>query len=279
MKTMMTIHNTGEITWLSLPGLKMPGLRHGFSTRMGGVSSGYLSSMNLSFGVGDQRENVLENFSRISKAIGFPPEDLVLTNQVHEDRIRKVTGKDRGDGILRETVPGIDGLITNEPGVTLSVFFADCVPLLFYDPVKGVIATAHSGWRGTVKKIGARVVEMMKEDYGSDAADIRAGIGPSICRDCYEVSTEVYDTFSERFTRKQLEQFFEEGRPGHYQLDLWEANRIILNEAGIPYPQIHVAGLCTCCHSDQLFSHRATGGKRGVMGGFIRLENYGTTDS
>ena len=112
MKTMMTIHNTGEITWLSLPGLEMPGLRHGFSTRMGGVSSGYLSSMNLSFGVGDQRENVLENFSRISKAIGFPPEDLVLTNQVHEDRIRKVTGKDRGDGILRETVPGIDGLIS-----------------------------------------------------------------------------------------------------------------------------------------------------------------------
>ena len=279
MKTEMTIHNSGELTWLSLPGLEMEGIRHGFSTRKGGVSKGYLSTMNLSFNVGDQKENVLENFARIGSAIGFSPEELVLTDQVHEDRIRLVTAKDRGDGILRETARGIDGLITNEPGVTLSVFFADCVPLLFYDPAKKVIATAHSGWRGTVRKIGARVVEMMRDHYGCNAADLHVGIGPSICSDCYEVSREVYHAFSEEFTRGQLEIIFRDGRPGHFQLDLWEANRVILKEAGIPGQQIHVAGLCRCCHSDQLFSHRASGGKRGTMGGFIRLENYGTTDS
>lgn len=265
------INEKNGVVYLTFPKLAAAGVRHGFSTRMGGVSKGYLGTMNLSFTRGDREENVRENFRRIADAIGFREEQLVFSAQVHETKIRKVTAANRGEGITKETAPGIDGLATDEADVPLYTSYADCVPLLFYDPQKKVIAMAHSGWRGTAARIGAKMVHFMEKEYGSRAENIIAAVGPSICRKCYEVSEDVAQAFREAFRPEQFPLLFDEKGQGKYQLDLWEANRIILTEAGILPEHLDVTDLCTCCNHDKLFSHRASHGKRGNMGCFMCL--------
>ncbi len=268
-----TITNEKDgVVYLTFPKLAAAGVRHGFSTRMGGVSEGDLASMNLSFTRGDDPENVRENFRRIADAIGFRAEDLVFSAQVHETELRKVTAENRGEGIVRETVPGVDGLATNEPGVPLYTSYADCVPLLFFDPEKQVIAMAHSGWRGTAARIGAKMVRFLEREYGSRAENIIAAIGPSICRNCYEVSEDVAQAFRESFSPGQCAQIFDAKENGKYQLDLWEANRMILTEAGILPEHLDITDLCTCCNHGMLFSHRASHGRRGNMGCFMCLD-------
>lgn len=266
------INEKNGVVYLTFPKLAAAGVRHGFSTRMGGVSKGYLGTMNLSFTRGDREENVRENFRRIADAIGFREEQLVFSAQVHETKIRKVTAANRGEGITKETAPGIDGLATDEADVPLYTSYADCVPLLFYDPQKKVIAMAHSGWRGTAARIGAKMVHFMEKEYGSRAENIIAAVGPSICRKCYEVSEDVAQAFREAFRPEQFPLLFDEKGQGKYQLDLWEANRIILTEAGILPEHLDVTDLCTCCNHDKLFSHRASHGKRGNMGCFMCLD-------
>ncbi|CVI73907.1 peptidoglycan editing factor PgeF [Eubacterium sp. An3] len=266
------INEKNGVVYLTFPKLAAAGVRHGFSTRMGGVSKGYLGTMNLSFTRGDREENVRENFRRIADAIGFREEQLVFSAQVHETKIRKVTAANRGEGITKETAPGIDGLATDEADVPLYTSYADCVPLLFYDPQKKVVAMAHSGWRGTAARIGAKMVHFMEKEYGSRAENIIAAVGPSICRKCYEVSEDVAQAFREAFRPEQFPLLFDEKGQGKYQLDLWEANRIILTEAGILPEHLDVTDLCTCCNHDKLFSHRASHGKRGNMGCFMCLD-------
>lgn len=266
------INEKNGVVYLTFPKLAAAGVRHGFSTRMGGVSKGYLGTMNLSFTRGDREENVRENFRRIADAIGFREEQLVFSAQVHETKIRKVTAANRGEGITKETAPGIDGLATDEADVPLYTSYADCVPLLFYDPQKKVVAMAHSGWRGTAARIGAKMVHFMEKEYGSRAENIIAAVGPSICRKCYEVSEDVAQAFREAFRPEQFPLLFDEKGQGKYQLDLWEANRIILTEAGILPGHLDVTDLCTCCNHDKLFSHRASHGKRGNMGCFMCLD-------
>ena len=266
------INEKNGVVYLTFPKLAAAGVRHGFSTRMGGVSKGYLGTMNLSFTRGDREENVRENFRRIADAIGFREEQLVFSAQVHETKIRTVTAANRGEGITKETAPGIDGLATDEADVPLYTSYADCVPLLFYDPQKKVVAMAHSGWRGTAARIGAKMVHFMEKEYGSRAENIIAAVGPSICRKCYEVSEDVAQAFREAFRPEQFPLLFDEKGQGKYQLDLWEANRIILTEAGILPEHLDVTDLCTCCNHDKLFSHRASHGKRGNMGCFMCLD-------
>ena len=266
------INEKNGVVYLTFPKLAAAGVRHGFSTRMGGVSKGYLGTMNLSFTRGDREENVRENFRRIADAIGFREEQLVFSAQVHETKIRKVTAANRGEGITKETAPGIDGLATDEADVPLYTSYADCVPLLFYDPQKKVVAMAHSGWRGTAARIGAKMVHFMEKEYGSRAENIIAAVGPSICRKCYEVSEDVEQAFRKTFWPEQFPLLFDEKGQGKYQLDLWEANRIILTEAGILPEHLDVTDLCTCCNHDKLFSHRASHGKRGNMGCFMCLD-------
>lgn len=266
------INEKNGVVYLTFPKLAAAGVRHGFSTRIGGVSKGYLGTMNLSFTRGDREENVRENFRRIADAIGFREEQLVFSAQVHETKIRKVTAANRGEGITKETAPGIDGLATDEADVPLYTSYADCVPLLFYDPQKKVVAMAHSGWRGTAARIGAKMVHFMEKEYGSRAENIIAAVGPSICRQCYEVSEDVAQAFREAFRPEQFPMLFDEKGQGKYQLDLWEANRIILTEAGILPEHLDVTDLCTCCNHDKLFSHRASHGKRGNMGCFMCLD-------
>ena len=228
--------------------------------------------MNLSFSRGDEPERVRENFRRMAESIGFSEENLVFSMQTHTTNVRRVGKEDCGRGLLRPVgYRDVDGLVTNEPEVVLATFYADCVPLFFMDPVRHCIGLSHSGWRGTVGKIGKVTVETMTREFGSDPKDILAAVGPSICQDCYEVSEEVIGLFRENFVEELWPKLFYGKENGHYQLNLWEANRSIFEEAGILPEHITVTDVCTACNPELLFSHRASGGKRGNLAGFLGL--------
>lgn len=264
----------GDVEYLTFPLLEETGLvRHLFSTRMGGVSEGYFSSMNLSYTRGDRKEAVDENFRRIAGILGCEMTDIVCSDQTHTTNVRRVEAKDRGKGIrYPKDYTDVDGLITDVPGIVLATFYADCVPLFFVDTVRKAIGLSHSGWRGTVGRMGQRTLEAMREEYGTCPEDVVAAIGPSICKDCYEVSEDVAEAFREAFDRPgQSGQLLYEKGNGKYQLDLWRANQIVLQEAGIPEAQIQVTDICTCCNPSYLFSHRASSGKRGNLGAFLGL--------
>ena len=265
--------NTREgVTYLTYPEFdRLPGFVHAFSTRLGGVSEGIYSSMNLSFTRGDKDEAVRENYRRLADAVGFKMEDIVTSDQTHTANVRLVTEEDRGNGITKpRPYTDVDGMITNVPGLVLATFYADCVPLYFIDPVHRAIGLSHSGWRGTVAKIGEVTVRRMQEEFGSDPSEIYGAVGPSICQDCYEVSRDVAEAFIFAFPTHEKE-ILQAGALGKYQLDLWKANEIVLTEAGVLKEHIDLAGLCTCCNSSILFSHRASKGKRGNLGAFLML--------
>ena len=186
----MNVNQKNEVTWLTYPAFeKFPGIVHGFSTRLGGVSQGIYESMNLSFTRGDDEAAVRENYRRLSDAMGFSMEDIVTSDQTHTTNVRVVKEEDRGNGITKpRPYTDVDGMITNVPGLVLATFYADCVPLFFIDPVHKAVGLSHSGWRGTVGKIGKATVEKMTEEFQTDPSELYAAIGPSICQDCYEVS-------------------------------------------------------------------------------------------
>jgi hypothetical protein len=256
------------VPFLTFPKLENAGVTHGFSTRLGGVSEGMFESMNLSYHRGDDEEAVDENYRRMGKAIGFTMDQRVFSNQIHGTDIKIVSGKDCG-----QIMTGMDGLMTNEPDICLITSYADCVPLFFYDPVKNVIATSHSGWKGTVGRIGRKTVEMMQKVYGSNKEDIIAAIGPSICQNCYEISEDVAEQFQQEFPDEWYAQFMIKKGNGKYQLDLWKVNELILLDAGILKEHLDVTDICTCCNPKLLFSHRASKGKRGNLAGFICLKD------
>lgn len=265
---------TNDVPYLAFPLLEKTGLvNHGFSTRLGGVSSGIYESMNLSFSRGDCESSVRENFVRFGAAIGVDSSDMVFSRQTHTTNIRIVTDKDRGKGIEKPLdYDNIDGLITNIPGICLVTFYADCVPLFFLDPVKKVIGLSHSGWRGTVGKIGLKTVQKMTEAYGCRPENIRACIGPSICQSCYEVSKDVIDKFRDAFSDDLHKSLFYEKEDGKYQLDLWKANEEVFLESGILQEHIAVTDICTNCNPRLLFSHRASHGHRGSLAAFLSLK-------
>lgn len=263
-----------ELEYLTFPLLEETGMvRHLFSTRLGGVSEGEYASMNLSFTRGDREADVRENYRRIAGVLGCRMEDMTASHQTHTTNIRRITGADRGKGITRERdYENVDGLVTAEEGIVLVTYFADCVPLYFVDPVHQAIGLAHSGWRGTLGRMGERMVQAMGAYFESRPEDLYAAVGPSICRECYEVSEDV----ALPFLKTLGEDVALPGRKeGKYQLDLWLANERILKQAGIPQSQIAVTDLCTCHNSAYLFSHRASGGRRGNLGAFLMLDSRG----
>lgn len=273
----MQVRQAGEVVYLAYPGLEGTGVvRHGFSTRLGGVSKGVCASMNLSFSRGDEEGAVRENYRRIAEAIGFDWESIVTSDQTHTANVRVVTGQDKGCGLTKpRTYQDVDGLVTDVPGLTLATFYADCVPLYLVDPVKKAIGLSHSGWKGTVEKIGLATVRAMEREYGTDPADLVAAIGPSICQDCYEVSGDVIGEFEKAFAKELWDGLFYQKPDGKYQLDLWGANRQIFLEAGVREEKIILPGLCTCCNPQFLFSHRASKGKRGNLAAFLALKGEG----
>lgn len=269
----MEVREKGGVVYLTYPALEDTGVvRHGFSTRLGGVSKGIYASMNLSFSRGDEREAVLENYRRIAGAIGLDWESIVTSDQTHTANVRVVTEEDRGCGLTRpRPYQDVDGMITDVPGLVLATFYADCVPLYLVDPVKKAIGLSHSGWKGTVGKIGLATVRAMQREYGTDPRDLVAAIGPSICQDCYEVGGDVIGEFEKAFPKDRWDSLFYQKPDGRYQLDLWEANRQVFLEAGVTEEKIILPGICTCCNPQFLFSHRASKGRRGNLGAFLML--------
>lgn len=249
----------------------IPWLKNAVSTRLGGVSKDYLASMNLGFNRGDLDENVIRNHEIFANVIGVNPKNIVTGNQTHTTNVKVVTKDDCGKGIYRDrNYTDIDGLITNEKGIVLATYYADCVPLLIVDTKNKAIGLSHSGWRGTVGKIGKVTIEKMGELYGIKPEDIVACIGPSICQKCYEISEEVAVQFKEAFPDNIKEILIDKGN-GKYQLDLWECNRVNFKEAGVLPENIKVTDICTCHNTDVLFSHRGHNGKRGNLGAFLSI--------
>ena len=262
-----------------LPLLKYPLLEetgiveHCFTTRLGGVSEGVCSSLNLSFSRGDDPAAVLENYRRVAEAFDKTIEDFICTDQTHTTNVLQVGAKEKGYGVTKERAyTDIDGVITDEQGVILSTFYADCVPLYFVDPVHKAIGLSHSGWRGTVGRMGQKTLEAMAKAYGTRPEDVYAAIGPSICQECYEISEDVAEHFYQVFEGHGDEILINKGN-GKYQLDLWRANEIVLLEAGIKSENLAVTNVCTCCNSEVLFSHRASQGKRGNLAAFLMLKD------
>lgn len=268
--------NNGAAPYIAFPVLSnLNFILHGFSTKLGGVSTGIFASMNFGADSGsysDRPENIMENYRRIAASIGFDPRSVVISKQVHKTNIRLVDQNDCGKGLFRpRDYDEVDGLICNTPGVTLVTKYADCVPLYFADPIHKAIGLTHSGWRGTVKKIGKITVQEMQKSFGSRPSDMIAVIGPSICADCYEVSEDVVREFRMAFSLNGDNEIIKPNPAGRYQMDLWAANRTVLSEAGLLPENIHVSGICTSCNSELLFSHRKTGGKRGSLAGFLAI--------
>jgi YfiH family protein len=259
---------------------------HALSTREGGISTGCYSSMNLSYTMGDDNGSVSENLDRMMRILSTDKSRIVAADQKHTANVRVVTEKDAGKGIVKEfDYSCVDGHITNERGLVLAIYASDCVPLYFADPVNHAIGTSHSGWRGTVKRIGAVTVRAMMREYQTDPEDLICAVGPSVCRDCYEISEQVAEIFMKEFSGHEDDILVDDGmrdvcdpntgeiRCEHkYHLDLWQANRIILEEAGVRPENIQVTDICTHCNPDLLFSHRRTGRKRGNNAGFIVLK-------
>lgn len=263
-----------EVPYLEYPLLTDTKIvHHGFSTRLGGVSQGCYASMNLSFTRGDDEAAVRENYHRIAKSIGVKCENMVLSQQTHTTNVRVVTEKDKGKGIVKPLdYTDVDGMVTNIHGICLVTFYADCVPLYFVDPVQKAIGLSHSGWRGTVGKIGKETIRKMEEQYGSDPKDILVAVGPSICKDCYEVSEDVILEFQKNFKERYWKDLFYRKENGKYQLDLWKANEIIFKESGILPEHIAVTNVCTHCNSEILYSHRTSGDRRGNLAAFLALK-------
>lgn len=282
-----------SVTYITFDNLEQTGIiRQGFSTRLGGVSKGEFASMNLSFARNDDPVAVMENYRRFTAVMDCTPDDVVASHQTHTTNVHRVSSADKGKGVTREKdYSDIDGLITDESGILLACFFADCVPLYFVDPVHHAIGLSHSGWRGTVGRMGQKTLDSMSHSFETRPEDVQAAIGPSICQSCYEVSEEVAVAFAKQFTPSRqlaveyLQRYQQEVTEaeidncllqdkgnGKYQLNLWYANYCVMREAGIPTEQIAVTDICTCCNPQFLFSHRASHGRRGNLGAFLMLK-------
>jgi len=237
-------------------------IEHAVMGRLGGVSQGPYSSLNVGGAVGDDLSAVAENLRRIYAALGWDSERVVSGHQVHGDRVHRVSNDDAG-----KTIAATDALISDLPGILLMGRYADCVPILLFDPLRAAVGLAHAGWRGTVQGIVAKTVRAMASSYGSQPADLRAVIGPSIGPCCFEVGESVRDEFRQAFSDAQGEIVDADGR----YVNLWRANAIQLERCGVR--AIDVAGLCTSCHVDRFYSHRREKGRTGRFAVAIGLRS------
>lgn len=248
--------------------ITIPGLDDGaalkaiFTTRFGGVSSPPYDTLNLSFQRNDDRKNVMENYRLLSNETGIPLDNMVLTWQVHSDKISIVDRSHGGMGLVREHKLGYtDGLITSEKNIALVTIHADCVPVYLYDPVKSIAALIHSGWRGTLLNIAAKAVKLMKDVYKCRSGDIIAGIGPHIRKCCFIVHNDVYDLFLKEFP-DYCDLF--ETSDGRYRIDLGGIITRTLTAEGLDMRNIHDIERCTVCEKELFFSHRGGYGNTGA---------------
>ena len=257
----LTTHKIGTLEYLTAEGITVP---HCFTTRLGGVSTGHLSSLNIGLHRGDEPENVAKNHEILANALGYDVQKSVLSHQVHGDVVRTVTEKDCL-GLDHHLQPECDGIITNTAGLALVVFTADCTPILLHDPVTGAVGAVHAGWRGTAMDIAGKAVKAMESAFGCDPKNIRAAIGPNIGFCCFETNAEVPTAMVEAFG-PAVEKYI---RPvgDKYYVNLKEINRHALYRAGVHH--VDMSTDCTACQSDRFWSHRVTRGLRGSQGAII----------
>ncbi len=268
----ITLKQKNDLVYIQFQNLKEYEnvLTHCFTTRLGGVSQGAFSSLNLSFNRNDIRENVFENYKLLANAIEVDYNRMVLSNQIHDNKIRIVGTDDAGKGLAVESdIIGFDGLSTNQPGIPLVTFYADCVPVLFFDPVKKAITAVHSGWKSTVKNIAYEALVLMKNTYNSNYEDIIVAIGPSICKNCFEVGKEVYDSFKEKFNWCDK---YTDSRNGKYYINLQKIIKQVLLDTGVPEKNILLSDVCTKCNTDLFFSFRGDNGKTGGLAAVMMLK-------
>lgn len=260
------------VSFLTVPAFTKTGLvKHGFTSRIGGTSQPPYDTLNMGFTVDDDPARVLENRRRVAQAIGFPLDDLVALKQVHKDHVAVITGNHKGLGALtyETALEDTDALITAEPGVPISTYHADCVPVFLLDPVTPAVGLAHAGWKGTALKIAAKTVMKMNKHFGTRMEDCLVAIGPSIGPCCYEVDARVKEVFEREFVNSDA--FFRDTGSEKWHLDLWAANASALEEIGVPGKNILVSSLCTGCQTDVFYSHRKENGVTGRMAALIML--------
>jgi YfiH family protein len=265
-------HQTDNgIIYYAIPSFDKTGIvKTCFTSRIGGVSKNPYNALNLGMNTEDLRENILENFRLLCEGLEISMNDLVFSDQVHGDHIKIVKEEDIGKGILRESdIIGVDALITNVKKIPLVTVYADCLPIFLLDPVKKIIALAHAGWRGTVLKIGKKVVKRMIETFQTNPKDCLAAIGPSIGKCCYEVDEDVINKFNKNFTN--IDSFVFSKENNKYMLDLWQANKVSLEEIGLLEKNITISNLCTMCNRELLFSYRGDGGITGRMAAIMEI--------
>lgn len=261
------VNHVGELEYLRAETLD--GVRHGFSTRFGGVSEGHLKSLNLGTHRGDDPDRVAENYRRFCAALEIPVTDLVFAKQIHSDIVAHVGAGNRGEGLEREVPAPRDALITDTPGAALVVFTADCAPVLFHDPVRCAVGAAHSGWRGTAQDIAGKTVAAMTAAFGTRAEDLRAAVGPCIGPCCFETDSDVPEAM-----RAQLGEAAEEAiepRGNKFYVNNPRLIFLELLRAGLRPEHIDVSGECTACQTDRFWSHRKVGDRRGSMANIIAL--------
>ncbi|MBQ3548728.1 MAG: peptidoglycan editing factor PgeF [Oscillospiraceae bacterium] len=257
---MFTQHTHNSITYLRSDILG--GVRHGFSTRPGGVSPQPWDSLNLGVGRGDDMDNVRENYRRFCAVLGLDDRRAVLSRQVHEDVVRCVTAQDEGKGLYRERdYASVDGLVTDVAGLPLVVFSADCNVILLHDPVRGAVGACHAGWRGTALGIARKTVEEMVRLYGCDPTHIRAAVGPAIGQCCFETDSDVPEALHRALGAEAAPYIVWNGKKFH--IDLKAVNALWLRKAGVE--TIDICHHCTACRSDLYWSHRRMGNERGAQ--------------
>lgn len=258
----------GKLEYLTADGISAP---HCFTTRLGGISEGFLASMNIGTHRGDSSENVAENYRILGNALGFTPEDLVLTQQIHSDIVRTVGRSDAGKGLNHDAYPVCDALITNEPGIGLVVFTADCTPILLQDSVTGAVGAVHAGWRSTALGIAQKTVEAMVTAFGCLPENIHAAIGPNIAQCCFQTDRDVPDAMLTALGDEAQSYIRAEDRK--FYVNLKEINALWLKRAGVTH--IEISPLCTACRQDLFWSHRRVGQQRGSQGAIIICKEVG----
>ena len=260
----MIEHNNNGLRYYTFECFPANRVDHGLYTRLGGQSQGPYQALNLGGTVGDRPEDVLANHQRLFESFGRPFESRFDVWQVHG---KTMLTADQPRPQNQKHQPA-DGIFTDNPEVTLLMRFADCVPLVYYDPRKHVVGLVHAGWQGTLQQIAAEGVRLLQEKYNSNPKDVIVGIGPSICGECYQVREDVYQQFLSAFGQ-DAEEFFTRRESGLY-LDLWAANIYTLKQAGVR--QIENADLCTAEHVDEWYSYRKEKGVTGRFGVVIALK-------
>lgn len=270
MNNFLLQHSDNGVWYGFFPHIANQNIKHGLSSRFGGLSTSPFHSLNLGLHTGDKAEQVVSNRRLFCQAVGVDPLKVVTAEQVHGERIHCVTMQDAGRGaeVYEQAIPATDALITNIPGLPLMLFFADCVPVLIADPVHHAVAISHAGWKGTVAKIAQKTILTMQSHFNTQPADCMIGIAPSIGPCCYQVGEDVINQVKQQFPN--WAQLLSQSGKNHF-LNLWEANRAQLMEIGVHSDNIIVSNICTSCNSELFYSYRADHGHTGRIGAIISL--------